>query len=84
MTTIIIAHRLSTIKRCDKIFVMDKGEMIEQGSHEELMMRKGRYYKLWQEQLPEISQQIEKTSLEVNIIEEVAAAKEEVNDEISY
>lgn len=52
MTTIIIAHRLSTIKRCDRIYVMDKGEIIEQGSHEELMNQGGRYHRLWQEQLP--------------------------------
>lgn len=52
MTTIIIAHRLSTIKRCDRIYVMDKGEIIEQGSHEELMSQGGRYHRLWQEQLP--------------------------------
>ncbi len=52
MTTIIIAHRLSTIKRCDRIFVMDKGEIVEEGSHEELMASKGHYYELWQQQLP--------------------------------
>ncbi len=55
MSTIIIAHRLSTIKRCDKIYVMDKGEIIEAGSHQELMEKGGRYYKLWQEQLPDLS-----------------------------
>ncbi len=79
MTTIIIAHRLSTIKRCDKIFVMDKGEIIEQGSHQELMSQKGRYHKLWQEQLPEVSQQIETDS-----VEEIAATKEEVSYDTSY
>ena len=79
MTTIIIAHRLSTIKRCDKIFVMDKGEIIEQGSHQELMAQKGRYHKLWQEQLPEVSQQIETDS-----VEEIAATKEEVSYDTSY
>lgn len=52
-TTIIIAHRLSTIMRCDKIYVMDHGEIVETGSHEELIEQKGRYYNLWKEQLPE-------------------------------
>ena len=60
MTTIIIAHRLSTIKRCDKIYVMDKGEIIEAGSHEELMCLGGRYYKLWQEQLPDLGESVVK------------------------
>jgi len=50
MTTIIIAHRLSTIKRCDTIYVMDKGEIIEHGSHNELVSKEGRYHKLWEEQ----------------------------------
>lgn len=53
ITTIIIAHRLSTIMRCDKIFVMEQGKFIEQGTHRELIARKGRYYDLWKDQLPE-------------------------------
>ena len=50
VTTIIIAHRLSTIMKCDKIYVMDKGEIIEFGSHEELIRNKGYYYNLWEGQ----------------------------------
>ena len=53
ITTIIIAHRLSTIMRCDKIFVMEKGRFIEQGTHSELIANRGRYYYLWKDQLPE-------------------------------
>lgn len=53
ITMIIIAHRLSTIMRCDKIFVMEQGKFIEQGTHSELIARKGRYYDLWKDQLPE-------------------------------
>lgn len=52
ITTIIIAHRLSTIMRCDKIYVLDKGKVIESGSHFELMDKKDIYYKLWKEQIP--------------------------------
>ena len=52
VTTIIIAHRLSTIMRCDKIYVMDKGEFVESGTHYELMEKGGIYYTLWKEQLP--------------------------------
>lgn len=42
----IIAHRLSTIKNCDKIFLMDNGEIIEQGNHNELLEKQGKYYEL--------------------------------------
>ena len=49
-TSIIIAHRLSTIKNADKIVVIDKGEIAEIGNHEELMIKKGVYYKLYTNQ----------------------------------
>ena len=49
-TMLIIAHRLATVKNCDKIIVMDKGRIIEQGNHEELLKRKGKYWKLWEMQ----------------------------------
>ncbi len=45
-TSIIIAHRLSTIQNADKILVMKKGQIIEQGKHDELIAKKGEYYKL--------------------------------------
>ncbi len=51
ITTIIIAHRLSTIRGCDRIIVMDKGEIIENGSHDELLKLKGKYYELWRNQV---------------------------------
>lgn len=46
-TTIIIAHRLSTIKRADRIIVLDKGKIIQQGNHQELMKEDGYYRKLF-------------------------------------
>ena len=52
ITTIIIAHRLSTIVRCDKIYVMENGRIIEQGSHKQLMSMNAVYSNLWKEQLP--------------------------------
>ena len=49
-TSFVIAHRLSTIRKADRIFVIDQGNIMEAGSHEELMKLKGAYYKLYQSQ----------------------------------
>jgi len=46
MTTIIVAHRLSTIERCDKIFMFDKGCIVEEGNYQELLELRGYFYKL--------------------------------------
>jgi ATP-binding cassette subfamily B protein len=45
-TSIIIAHRLSTIRKANKILVLDKGEIKETGTHEELLSKQGLYYQL--------------------------------------
>lgn len=50
VTVIMIAHRLSTIQHANQIFVMEKGNIIEQGSHEELLFYQGEYYRLWKNQ----------------------------------
>jgi ATP-binding cassette subfamily B protein len=50
-TTIIISHRISSAKLADKILVLDEGKVVEQGSHEELMARKGIYKELYEKQL---------------------------------
>ena len=47
-TSIIIAHRLSTIQHCDRIIVLHKGEIIEEGSHQELLRKEGLYHQLYQ------------------------------------
>lgn len=49
-TTIVIAHRLSTLAKMDRILVFDKGKVVEEGSHEALMKKNGRYASLWQMQ----------------------------------
>jgi ATP-binding cassette subfamily B protein len=47
-TTFIIAHRLSTIRNADQILVLDRGEIVERGSHEELLNHKGKYFQMYQ------------------------------------
>jgi ATP-binding cassette subfamily B protein len=51
-TIIMIAHRLSTVLKSDTIVVMEKGQVIEKGSHKELYNNQKKYYILWQKQLP--------------------------------
>lgn len=51
--TILIAHRLSTIRHADKIFVLERGHIIEQGKHEDLLEEKGLYYAMWRQQVGE-------------------------------
>ena len=53
VTVILIAHRLSTIMHADKIYVLEKGEIVETGSHEELLDVKGLYFAMWRQQIGE-------------------------------
>ena len=46
MLVFIVAHRLTTIKQCDKIFVLDNGRIVEQGTHEKLIEQNGVYQEL--------------------------------------
>jgi ATP-binding cassette subfamily B protein len=57
--TILIAHRLSTIMHADKIFVLERGRIIESGKHEQLLNEKGLYYAMWRQQIGEKSMEVE-------------------------
>jgi subfamily B ATP-binding cassette protein MsbA len=52
-TTFVIAHRLSTVEKADRILVLEKGLIVEQGTHEQLLGNKGRYAKLYRNQFDE-------------------------------
>lgn len=52
-TTFIVAHRLSTVQQADKILVLERGEIVEQGTHQELIKKKGAYYNFYSLQFPQ-------------------------------
>ena len=53
-TTIVIAHRLSTIQKMDRIIVFDKGHIVEEGAHDNLLSKRGTYFTFWQEQTAQV------------------------------
>ena len=53
-TTIVIAHRLSTVRHADRILVLEEGKVVEDGRHEELLLLKGVYARLWSVQTGEV------------------------------
>jgi len=76
-TTIVIAHRLSTIQNADHIIVFDKGNIVEEGKHEELIAKKGKYYELQRLQLQKEADEEEK---EKNTIHQAPKLLDEVNE----
>jgi subfamily B ATP-binding cassette protein MsbA len=52
-TTFVIAHRLSTVEKADRILVMEKGRIVEQGTHRQLLKQQGRYAQLYNNQFDE-------------------------------
>jgi ATP-binding cassette subfamily B protein len=59
--TILIAHRLSTIMHADRIYVLEKGDVVETGSHEKLLEEKGLYFAMWRQQIGERKRQLAAT-----------------------
>ncbi len=57
-TQIIIAHRLSTVRNCDKILVLENGNIVEQGTHDELMYRRGYYFKMNESQKEALEERV--------------------------
>jgi len=53
-TTLVVAHRLSTIRNADMIYVLDNGRIVESGTHDQLVNRKGKYQELYSRQKGEI------------------------------
>lgn len=60
--TILIAHRLSTIMHADRIYVLEKGEVVETGNHDNLLEEKGLYYAMWRQQIGERKKMQQQTS----------------------
>ena len=51
--TVLIAHRLSTVMHADTIHVLEKGKIVESGTHDDLLVQKGLYYAMWRQQIGE-------------------------------
>ena len=57
-TIIVIAHRLSTVMEADKIVVLENGTLIEEGTHFDLYEKQGKYFQMWQKQMPPVFSEV--------------------------
>jgi ATP-binding cassette, subfamily B, bacterial len=67
--TIVIAHRLSTIMYADRIYVLEKGKIIESGRHSGLIKQKGLYYAMWRQQVGENGNELQPENLKDAVIQ---------------
>lgn len=74
-TTIAIAHRLSTLRKANRIVVMDRGQIVEVGSHEELLVRNGAYWRLHQAQLRQTETEFDMPLKPSSLVDQLADAK---------
>jgi ATP-binding cassette subfamily B protein len=61
-TTIAIAHRLSTLQKADRLVVLDRGRVVEEGGHDELMEKEGAYYRLYMAQARNVDTDLDDTA----------------------
>ena len=76
-TTLAIAHRLSTLRKADRLVVLDKGEIVEIGSHDQLMESQGAYYTLYQAQLRHAAELVEGGAIGESLDEQTEEALQE-------